>query len=53
MSYRIELSPNNRANCSDTVCKAAADKCTKGTLRFGTWFVLPQSDHGSWKWKHW
>ncbi|KAK1701373.1 hypothetical protein BDP55DRAFT_18683 [Colletotrichum godetiae] len=49
--YRIEVSPNNRAGCSDGVCKKAAAKCLKGSLRFGTWTKI--MDHESFKWKHW
>ncbi|KAI0534383.1 zf-PARP-domain-containing protein [Xylaria digitata] len=53
MSYRIEISPNNRAGCQDKVCKDAKTKITKGELRFGVWFVMPNTEHGSWKWRHW
>ncbi|KAI3544873.1 phosphatidylinositol 3 [Colletotrichum filicis] len=49
--YRIEVSPNNRAGCTDGVCKKAAAKCLKGSLRFGTWTKI--MDHESFKWKHW
>ncbi|KAK2030262.1 zf-PARP-domain-containing protein [Colletotrichum zoysiae] len=49
--YRIEVSPNNRAGCTDGVCKKAASKCLKGSLRFGTWTKI--MDHESFKWKHW
>ncbi|KJZ74838.1 hypothetical protein HIM_05747 [Hirsutella minnesotensis 3608] len=49
--YRIELSPNARAGCKDTVCKANATKIAKGEIRFGTWVEI--QDHGSWGWKHW
>ncbi|KAI0412412.1 hypothetical protein F5X98DRAFT_322014 [Xylaria grammica] len=53
MSYRIEISANNRAGCQDKVCKDAKTKITKGELRFGVWFVMPNTEHGSWKWRHW
>ncbi|KAF4984272.1 hypothetical protein FZEAL_484 [Fusarium zealandicum] len=49
--YRIEVSPNNRAVCKDTVCKKNAEKVLKGTLRFGSWVTI--HEHGSWSWKHW
>ncbi|KAL1897737.1 serine/threonine-protein kinase M1 [Ceratocystis pirilliformis] len=49
--YRVEISPNNRAGCTDTVCKKSASKLTKGELRFGTWVEI--EGRGSWKWKHW
>ncbi|KAK1985884.1 hypothetical protein LZ30DRAFT_335371 [Colletotrichum cereale] len=49
--YRVEVSPNNRAGCTDGVCKKAAQKCVKGSLRFGTWTKI--MDHESFKWKHW
>ncbi|KAK1839602.1 protein kinase rad3 [Colletotrichum chrysophilum] len=47
----IEVSPNNRAGCQDGVCKKEAQKCMKGSLRFGTWTEI--MGHGSWRWKHW
>lgn len=47
----LEVSPNNRAGCQDTVCKSNAAKCLKGTLRFGTWTEI--QEHGGWRWKHW
>ncbi|KAI1182565.1 hypothetical protein F5B17DRAFT_419891 [Nemania serpens] len=53
MSYRIEVSPNNRAGCQDKVCKDAKTKITKGELRFGVWIVMPGTEHGSWRWRHW
>ncbi|KAI0520944.1 hypothetical protein F5B22DRAFT_596925 [Xylaria bambusicola] len=53
MSYRIEISPNNRAGCQDKVCKDSKHKITKGELRFGVWFVVPTIEKGSWKWRHW
>ncbi|KAI0455723.1 hypothetical protein F5B21DRAFT_470422 [Xylaria acuta] len=53
MSYRIEISPNNRAGCQDKVCKDSKTKIVKGELRFGVWFVVPGTEHGSWKWRHW
>ncbi|KAK6224861.1 hypothetical protein QIS74_03188 [Colletotrichum tabaci] len=49
--YRVEVSPNNRAGCTDGVCKKAAAKCVKGSLRFGTWTKI--MDHEAFKWKHW
>ncbi|PFH56084.1 hypothetical protein XA68_17079 [Ophiocordyceps unilateralis] len=49
--YRIEVSPNNRAVCKDTVCKANQEKITKGEIRFGSWVEV--KEHGSWSWKHW
>lgn len=49
--YRIEISPNNRAGCNDTVCKKEAVKILKNEIRFGTWVEI--QDRGSWKWKHW
>ncbi|KAI1494606.1 hypothetical protein F5X96DRAFT_530586 [Biscogniauxia mediterranea] len=52
-SYRIEISPNNRAGCQDKVCKDNGQKITKGELRFGTWVTMPGTEHGSWKWRHW
>ncbi|KAM0816275.1 hypothetical protein AB5N19_02077 [Seiridium cardinale] len=51
MSYRIEISPNNRAGCKDTVCKKEAKKITKGEIRFGTWVTI--MEHASWQWRHW
>ncbi|AEO65689.1 uncharacterized protein THITE_119498 [Thermothielavioides terrestris NRRL 8126] len=51
MSYRIEISPNNRAGCQDKVCKDAKSKIPKGELRLGTWVEI--QDHGGWRWKHW
>ncbi|KAK1990999.1 zf-PARP-domain-containing protein, partial [Colletotrichum falcatum] len=48
---KTEVSPNNRAGCTDGVCKKAASKCVKGSLRFGTWTTI--MEHESWKWKHW
>ncbi|TGJ81433.1 hypothetical protein E0Z10_g7329 [Xylaria hypoxylon] len=53
MSYRIEICPNNRAGCQDKVCKDAKTKITKGELRFGVWIVMPNTEHGSWRWRHW
>ncbi|TDZ36271.1 PARP-type zinc finger-containing protein [Colletotrichum trifolii] len=50
-TYRIEISPNNRAGCTDAVCKKSTAKCLKGSLRFGTWTTI--MEHDSWKWKHW
>ncbi|KAI8227868.1 Protein kinase rad3 [Colletotrichum sp. SAR 10_96] len=35
----------------DGVCKQEAQKCMKGSLRFGTWTEI--MGHGSWRWKHW
>ncbi|KAI8305585.1 Protein kinase rad3 [Colletotrichum sp. SAR11_240] len=35
----------------DGVCKKEAQKCMKGSLRFGTWTEI--MGHGSWRWKHW
>ncbi|KAM4065281.1 poly(ADP-ribose) polymerase and DNA-Ligase zn-finger domain-containing protein [Hirsutella rhossiliensis] len=49
--YRIEISPNNRAGCKDTVCKENQTKILKGEIRFGSWVEI--HDHGSWSWKHW
>ncbi|KZL88024.1 protein kinase rad3, partial [Colletotrichum incanum] len=49
--FETEVSPNNRAGCTDGVCKKAAAKCLKGSLRFGTWTKI--MDHESFKWKHW
>lgn len=49
--YRIEVSPNKRAGCTDTVCKQGEVKIQKGELRFGSWTVI--KEHGSWRWKHW
>lgn len=49
--YRIEISPNNRAGCNDTVCKKEGVKIFKNEIRFGTWVEI--QDRGSWKWKHW
>lgn len=51
LTIHIEVSPNNRAGCKDTVCKKTAEKILKGTLRFGSWITV--QDHGSWSWKHW
>ncbi|RYO88388.1 hypothetical protein DL766_003067 [Monosporascus sp. MC13-8B] len=53
MSYRIELSKNNRAGCQDGVCKNAAAKIAKGELRLGAWVTMPGGEHGSWRWRHW
>ncbi|KAJ6780883.1 hypothetical protein PWT90_01925 [Aphanocladium album] len=47
----LEISPNNRAGCKDTVCKKDAVKITKGEIRFGTWVEI--EERGSWSWKHW
>ncbi|KAI1337114.1 hypothetical protein F5Y15DRAFT_391422 [Xylariaceae sp. FL0016] len=52
-SYRVEISPNNRAGCQDKVCKDTAHKITKGELRLGVWVTVPGTDHASWKWRHW
>lgn len=49
--YRVEISPNNRATCKDTVCKKEQVKITKGEIRFGSWIEI--QEHGSWSWKHW
>ncbi|UKZ95444.1 uncharacterized protein TrAFT101_010288 [Trichoderma asperellum] len=49
--YRIEISPNKRAGCHDTVCKKEAVKIQKGEIRFGSWVEI--QEHGSWSWKHW
>ncbi|QPG96302.1 hypothetical protein C2857_003798 [Epichloe festucae Fl1] len=49
--YRVEISPNNRATCKDTVCKKEQVKITKGEIRFGSWVEV--QEHGSWSWKHW
>ncbi|KAH0495667.1 hypothetical protein TgHK011_009202 [Trichoderma gracile] len=49
--YRIEISPNKRAGCTDTVCKQGEVKIQKGELRFGSWTII--REHGSWRWKHW
>ncbi|KAK1768890.1 zf-PARP-domain-containing protein [Phialemonium atrogriseum] len=51
MSYRIEVSKNNRAGCTDTLCKAQGVKITKGEIRLGSWVEV--NDHGGWKWRHW
>ncbi|RDA91179.1 hypothetical protein CP533_4843 [Ophiocordyceps camponoti-saundersi (nom. inval.)] len=51
VQYRVEVSPNNRAICKDTVCKANKEKILKGEIRFGTWVEI--QEHGSWAWKHW
>ncbi|KAL1872383.1 serine/threonine-protein kinase M1 [Diaporthe australafricana] len=50
-AYRIEISPNNRAGCQETLHKKEAVKITKGEPRFGTWVEI--HEHGSWRWKHW
>ncbi|KAG6003023.1 hypothetical protein E4U43_000979 [Claviceps pusilla] len=49
--YRVEISPNNRAGCKDSVCNKEKIKITKGEIRFGTWVEI--QEHGSWAWKHW
>ncbi|PHH88273.1 hypothetical protein CDD83_7757 [Cordyceps sp. RAO-2017] len=49
--YRVEVSPNNRAVCKDTVCKKEQVKILKGEIRFGSWVEI--HEHGSWSWKHW
>lgn len=50
----LEISPNSRAGCQDTLCKKTAVKIQKNELRFGTWVEIPQSQFpASWKWKHW
>lgn len=49
--YRIEVSPNNRAVCKDSICKGNQEKITKGDIRFGSWVEI--KEHGSWSWKHW
>ncbi|KAK3191202.1 hypothetical protein K4F52_002791 [Lecanicillium sp. MT-2017a] len=49
--YRIEISPNNRAKCKDSVCQKEAVKLLKGEIRFGTWVEI--EERGSWAWKHW
>ncbi|ORY67259.1 uncharacterized protein BCR38DRAFT_472708 [Pseudomassariella vexata] len=55
MSYRIEISPNNRAACQDAVCKKEGKKLTKGEIRFGVYVTLPggSDGHSSFKWRHW
>ncbi|POS80812.1 protein kinase rad3 [Diaporthe helianthi] len=50
-TYRIEISPNNRAGCQDTLHKKEGVKIMKGEPRFGSWLEI--GDHGSWRWKHW
>ncbi|KAI3397803.1 hypothetical protein diail_10336 [Diaporthe ilicicola] len=50
-AYRIEISPNNRAGCQETLHKKEAVKIMKGEPRFGTWVDI--HEHGSWRWKHW
>ncbi|KAK6087840.1 non-ribosomal peptide synthetase protein [Seiridium cupressi] len=47
----MQISPNNRAGCKDTVCKKEAKKITKGEIRFGTWVTI--MEHASWQWRHW
>ncbi|KAH6604196.1 hypothetical protein Trco_007642 [Trichoderma cornu-damae] len=49
--YRVEISPNNRAGCQDTVCKKDGVKIFRGEIRFGSWVEI--KEHGSWRWKHW
>ncbi|KIW08030.1 uncharacterized protein PV09_00974 [Verruconis gallopava] len=50
-SYRIEISPNNRAGCKNTECKKNNIKISKGELRFGTFVEI--QEHQSWQYKHW
>ena len=48
----LEVSPNNRAGCKNTDCKAQNIKITKGEIRFGSLVEIP--DRGaSWSYKHW
>ncbi|CEJ86656.1 hypothetical protein VHEMI04167 [[Torrubiella] hemipterigena] len=49
--YRVEVSPNKRAGCKDSVCKKEAVKIQKGEIRFGTWVEI--EERGSWHWRHW
>jgi serine/threonine-protein kinase ATR len=51
MSYRVEVSPNNRAGCKNAECKKAAIKIMKDEIRFGTFVTI--QDHQGWHWKHW
>ncbi|KAF2863892.1 zf-PARP-domain-containing protein [Piedraia hortae CBS 480.64] len=51
MSYRIEVSPNNRAVCSATKCKDEKVKITKGEMRHGV--MITFKDKQSWKFRHW
>ncbi|KAF2843711.1 zf-PARP-domain-containing protein [Patellaria atrata CBS 101060] len=50
-SYRIEVSPNNRAGCNNAACKKDKIKIKKGEIRFGTLVTI--MDHTSWQWRHW
>ncbi|KAF2653286.1 zf-PARP-domain-containing protein [Lophiostoma macrostomum CBS 122681] len=50
-SYRIEISPNNRATCNNTECKKAGAKLLKGEIRWGTLVTI--KEHNSWAWRHW
>ncbi|KXL47114.1 hypothetical protein M433DRAFT_152997 [Acidomyces richmondensis BFW] len=51
MSYRLEISPNNRATCSATQCKKEGVKIKKGEIRQAV--LVPFQDHQSWKYRHW
>ena len=51
MSYRIEVSPNNREKKKNAECKKDKVKLLKGELRFGTFVTI--MEHQSWQWKHW
>ncbi|KAJ5103514.1 hypothetical protein N7532_004043 [Penicillium argentinense] len=51
MPYRIEISPNNRAGCTNKECKDAKVKITKGEIRVGSW--IDNERFQSWSWRHW
>ncbi|KAL2057564.1 hypothetical protein ABVK25_001948 [Lepraria finkii] len=51
MSYRVEISPSNRAGCQNSECKKEGIKIPKGALRCGVFVTI--MDNQTWKWKHW
>jgi hypothetical protein len=46
-----EASPNNRAGCHVTACKAAGVKIMKGEFRLGVQVTI--HEHQSWQFRHW
>ena len=46
-----DVSPNNRAGCKETLCKASGIKILKGELRFASQVTI--NEHVGWAYKHW
>ncbi|KAK3712912.1 hypothetical protein LTR37_008797 [Vermiconidia calcicola] len=51
MSYRVEVSNNNRAMCQATHCKKEGIKILKGEIRQGVFVTIGENQ--SWKYRHW